>query len=50
MQLNELMKVIISPVDVNLYGQLPRPIKGPGLAKGLIPLYLSEVCSSRTWS
>ena len=31
-------------------GQLPRPIKGTGLAKGLIPLYLSEVCNSCTWS
>lgn len=30
--------------------QLPRPIKGPGLAKGPIPLYLSVVCSSCTWS
>ena len=30
--------------------QLPRPIKGTGLAKGLIPLYLSEVCNSCTWS
>lgn len=31
-------------------GQLPQPIKGTGLAKGLIPLYLSVVCSSCTWS
>lgn len=30
--------------------QLPRPIKGPGLAKGPIPLYLSVVCSSCIWS
>ena len=30
--------------------QLPRPIKGTGLAKGPIPLYLSVVCSSCTWS
>ena len=30
--------------------QLPRPIKGTGLAKGLNPLYLSEVCSSCIWS
>lgn len=30
--------------------QLPRPIKGTGLAKDLNPLYLSEVCNSCTWS
>lgn len=30
--------------------QLPRPIKGSGLAKGPIPLYLSVVCSSYIWS
>lgn len=30
--------------------QLPQSIKGTRLAKGLIPLYLSEVCNSCTWS
>lgn len=34
----------------HLGSQLPRPIKGTGLAKGPIPLYLSVVCSSCIWS